>query len=232
MKLIIVGATGLVGTELLRQSLLRTDITAVLAVTRRALSSPSPKFQNVIVKDYDQCGASAIEALKDADGCIWTIALTPSKAAAYPWPEVLRICQTSTLTFLRAISSARTTPPAHPFRFIYMSGTAAERDQTVTPSWKPQYSLMRGETENQVLAFAAEHGIEAAVAKPGFIKDNGWAKRAFSVGLGLMGVPSIGLRDVAGAMLERVVKGWESEPWQNGDMVEEAKRLEREGRAV
>ena len=33
-----------------------------------------------------------------------------------------------------------------PFRFMYMSGTAAERDQTKTPSFMPQYSLMRVST--------------------------------------------------------------------------------------
>ena len=33
-----------------------------------------------------------------------------------------------------------------PFRFIYMSGISAERDQTKTPSYMPQYSLMRVST--------------------------------------------------------------------------------------
>lgn len=73
MKLIIVGATGFVGTEILRQSLLRKDITSVVAVTRRALSpsSASPKLQNVVVKDYDQYNDEAKTAFKDANGCIW-----------------------------------------------------------------------------------------------------------------------------------------------------------------
>lgn len=32
---------------------------------------------------------------------------------------------------------------AQAFRFIYMSGVAAERDQKKTPNWMPQYCLMR-----------------------------------------------------------------------------------------
>jgi uncharacterized protein YbjT (DUF2867 family) len=73
MKLIIVGATGFVGSEILRQSLLRTDITSVIAVTRRALTPPalSPKLQNVVVKDYDQYSDEVKTAFKDANGCIW-----------------------------------------------------------------------------------------------------------------------------------------------------------------
>lgn len=30
-----------------------------------------------------------------------------------------------------------------PFRFIYMSGSAAERDPTKTPAFLPEYLLMR-----------------------------------------------------------------------------------------
>lgn len=73
MKIIIVGATGFVGTEVLRQSLLRKDITSVVAVTRRALAAPttSPKFQNVVVKDYDDYDEVAKSAFKNANGCIW-----------------------------------------------------------------------------------------------------------------------------------------------------------------
>lgn len=142
MKVIIVGATGLVGTELIRQSLVHPSITSVIAVTRRTLAppSPSPKFKNILVKDYDQYATDAKSAFKGANACIWTIAITPSKSSIYPWEEVVRICQTSTMNGLRAMHDAGT---AKPFRFIYMSGVAAERDQTKTPSFKPQYSLMR-----------------------------------------------------------------------------------------
>jgi hypothetical protein len=33
--------------------------------------------------------------------------------------------------------------PGEPFRFLYMSGIAAERDQTKTPFFMPPYTLMR-----------------------------------------------------------------------------------------
>ena len=35
-----------------------------------------------------------------------------------------------------------------PFRFLYISGTASERDQTKTPSFMPQYTLMRVSTKH------------------------------------------------------------------------------------
>ena len=215
MKLIIFGATGFVGTELLRQSLLRKDITSVVAVSRRALpaSSSSPKLTSVIVKDYDEYSPEDKRAFEGANGCIWsvspcpisiyismshphfphpsrihvasiysrsqsympvisythlchgspystsvpclhlpstlhlpsnspnrTIAITPSKSTLYPFPEVVRVCQTHTLLTLRTLLASN---PGTPFRYVYMSGSAAERDQTATPSFKPEYCLMR-----------------------------------------------------------------------------------------
>ncbi|KAK7187940.1 hypothetical protein PSPO01_06142 [Paraphaeosphaeria sporulosa] len=232
MKLIIVGATGFVGTEILRQSLLRKDISSVVAITRRALTSPpsSPKLQNVVVKDYDQYSDEAKTAFKDANGCIWTIAITPSKSSNYFWEEVVRVCQTSTMVGLRTMHEAGM---GKPFRFIYMSGIAGERDQTKTPSFKPKYSLMRGATESQVLAFSKEKGFEAMAAKPGLITDGGIAKRAFaSVLYYTMSVPSIKVEQCAAAMLEQVVCGIEKEPLLNDDLVEVAMRMEKEGKMV
>ncbi|KAL5388180.1 hypothetical protein DPSP01_003169 [Paraphaeosphaeria sporulosa] len=259
MKLIIVGATGFVGTEILRQSLLRKDISSVVAITRRALTSPpsSPKLQNVVVKDYDQYSDEAKTAFKDANGCIWTIAITPSKSSNYFWEEVVRVCQTSTMVGLRTMHEAGM---GKPFRFIYMSGIAGERDQTKTPSFKPKYNLcyklrlehlisvdfehfanfvfhtlglMRGATESQVLAFSKEKGFEAMAAKPGLITDGGIAKRAFaSVLYYTMSVPSIKVEQCAAAMLEQVVCGIEKEPLLNDDLVEVAMRMEKEGKMV
>ncbi|KAF2870486.1 hypothetical protein BDV95DRAFT_607656 [Massariosphaeria phaeospora] len=229
MKLIIVGATGFVGKELLRQSLQRSDITSVVAVSRRALPpGTSAKLRSVIVKDYDQYTEEAKKEFAGANACIWTIAITPSKSSAVPWDEVVRVCQTSALVGLRAIYESGV---AKPFRHIYMSGVAAERDQSKTPSFKPKYSLMRGETESQVLAFANEHPgeIEATVAKPGLITEP-WniPKRAFATVLGwTVSLPSIYVGQIATAMLDQVVNGIEKDPLLNVDLVRIADDLAR-----
>lgn len=142
----------------------------------------------------------------------------------------MRVCQTSTMVGLRTMHEAG---PGKPFRFIYMSGIAAERDQTKTPSFKPKYSLMRGETESRVLALAKEKGFEAMAAKPGLVTDGGIAKRAFASALYYtMNVPSVKVEQCAAAMLEQVVSGIEKEPLLNDDLVEVAVRIEKEGRMV
>ena len=160
MKLIIAGATGYVATELIRQSLRRPDVTSVVALARKATPVPSDiapgstdaaKLTSVVIKNYegpydgDDADDRVKTAIAGADACIWTVAITPSKSSAYPFDEVRRICQTITLAGLRAMHAARGTATSKttPFRFMYMSGIAAERDQTKSPRFKPEYSLMR-----------------------------------------------------------------------------------------
>ena len=54
--------------------------------------------------------------------------------------EVKRVCQGCPITGLRTMHEAGVNVP---FRFIYMSGSAAERDPTKTPAFLPEYLLMR-----------------------------------------------------------------------------------------
>lgn len=76
-----------------------------------------------------------------------TVAITPSKSRGIAFEEVKRICQDYALTGLRAMHEAGVN---RPFRFIYMSGRAAERDPTKTPPFMPEYSLMRVSLENNL----------------------------------------------------------------------------------
>ncbi|KAH0422421.1 hypothetical protein CcaCcLH18_12830 [Colletotrichum camelliae] len=155
MKLIIAGANGFVGTELVRQSLRLPSITSIIALSRRPLDTrlgdPSvadaSKLKSVVVRSYDTYSDDERAAFANADVCIWTVAITPSKSDAYEWDVVQRVCLRSPLVALKAMIDARSEaafgPNSKPIRFVYMSGMAAERDQTKTPSFKPRHSLLR-----------------------------------------------------------------------------------------
>ncbi|KAL1892776.1 hypothetical protein Sste5346_006859 [Sporothrix stenoceras] len=241
MKLIIAGATGYVATELIRQSLRRPDITSVVALARKTTpipndvtpgSSEAAKFTSVVVKDYEgpyDADESVKTALAGADACIWTVAITPSKSSAFPFEEVRRVCQTSTLAGLRALHASRGAKTS-PFRFVYMSGIAAERDQTKKPPFKPEYSLMRGETENQILAYTAEHksDVEAVIVKPGLITNGRIVQDnivAPLIGM-LAGVPRIPLATLATVMLDAAVNGAKSDTLVHNELDKIGKTLE------
>ncbi|KAI1095261.1 NAD(P)-binding protein [Rostrohypoxylon terebratum] len=232
MKLIVSGATGFVAEEVIRQSLSISEITSVIALARKPISAPErlaegadlSKLRSVVVKDYDHYPEEVRKEFAGASACIWTVAITPSKSKMYNFEEVKRVCQTCTLSGFNAIHESGVSTP---FRFLYMSGAATERDQTKTPRFQPQYSLMRGETENKVLALASGlDGVEACVAKPGFITAPGEIMKSIAgtmIQL-IVGIPSISVVDLAKAMLDQVVNGFEKEPLMPEDLARIAKK--------
>jgi hypothetical protein len=72
-----------------------------------------------------------------------TLAVTPSKSKSLPWDDVYRVCHEYTMAGLSAIFDVRGTNKTTPLRFLYMSGIAAERDQSKSPKFMPKYCLMR-----------------------------------------------------------------------------------------
>lgn len=79
MKLIITGATGFVGKELLRQSLGRQEITSVVAVARSPVPVPdnlpegadASKLHSVTISDYAEYPDTVKREFAGADACIW-----------------------------------------------------------------------------------------------------------------------------------------------------------------
>lgn len=74
MKVIIAGATGFIGGEVLRQLLLNPAITSVLSLSRRDLPeavAKSPKLKNVIAEDMSSYSETLIQEMAGADACIW-----------------------------------------------------------------------------------------------------------------------------------------------------------------
>ncbi|KAI0193715.1 hypothetical protein EV127DRAFT_478948 [Xylaria flabelliformis] len=235
MKLIVSGATGFVGQEIIRQSLSHPKIAKVVALARGPIAAPEKlpegadvsKLKSVVIQDYAVYPDEIKKEFSGADACIWTVAITPSKAKTYDFEVVKRVCHTSAIAGLRSMHEAGTTSP---FRFLYMSGAAAERDQSKTPKFNPEYSLMRGETENQLLALASDlGGIELAVAKPGYITASGDLTRSAMAAMvrAVSGIPSINVVDLVAAMIDQVVRGFEKEPLMPEDLINIAGTLSK-----
>ena len=77
MKLVIVGATGLVAQELIRQSLPNPDIKSIVAVARRSIAppvgAPADKVKSVLVTDFDDYPDEVKKEFAGADACIWSV---------------------------------------------------------------------------------------------------------------------------------------------------------------
>lgn len=173
MKLIIVGASGFVATELISQALRRPDVTSLVALSRKPVTAPdgenAAKLKSVVIGDYGEYPDDVKKELAGANACIWygsfsqlqslppamtygyrlqltldgshcrTVGITPPNLRKYPFEEVVRICQTSTLSGMKAFHE---TNPAPEFRFLYM-GDPFEADSEKKPPFMIEYLQMR-----------------------------------------------------------------------------------------
>jgi len=73
------------------------------------------------------------------------VAITPIKSRMYDFKDVVKVCHEGTVAALKNIYEAGASKP---FRFLYMSGMATERDRTrKEAAGKPEYVFMRVSTD-------------------------------------------------------------------------------------
>ncbi|CAK5267512.1 unnamed protein product [Mycena citricolor] len=227
MKLIITGATGYVGKEIVSQACKHPGFTKVVAVSRKLIpppdGTPAGKFQSVVVSDYDQYTDEAKKELGGAGACIWTVGIIPTKYIEVGPEEAKRISRTSTLVGMQALAEAS---PSNPFRFLYMSGSGAVRDQTVKVEGEfADFFLMRGDVENAVFDLAGKlAGFEACAVRPGLITERAKVEESRELAI-KNGWEIIAVEDCAASMLHLVINGFEKDLLSNDEMVAVAEQI-------
>jgi uncharacterized protein YbjT (DUF2867 family) len=82
MKLIVVGATGFVGREVVRLALQNKSITSIVALARKIVTVPeraefeadTSKLRSVLLEEWDKpYPEHVIEQLEGADACVWLV---------------------------------------------------------------------------------------------------------------------------------------------------------------
>lgn len=74
MKIIIVGGTGFIGGAILRHAINCSEVTSILALSRRELPadvSTEEKVKTVIMNDFSVYSEEVIEELQGYEACIW-----------------------------------------------------------------------------------------------------------------------------------------------------------------
>ncbi len=153
MRVIIFGATGMVGQAVLRECLLDQRVTAVLLVTRSPAGAADPKVTQIVHEDFLDFSSISVE-LTGYDVCFFCLGVS---ANGMTEPSYRRT------TFFVTMAAARELASLNPaMRFLYISGAGTDSTEHGRLMW----ARIKGETENAVLSLP----FDGYALRPGYIQ--------------------------------------------------------------
>jgi uncharacterized protein YbjT (DUF2867 family) len=139
MKVVIFGASGMVGQGALREALLDHGVERVIVVVRRSLGVTDPKLEEIVLPDPGQLDPVA-DRLRGLDACFFPLGTSSvGKSEA----EFTRV--TYDLTLAIAETLARLNPGT--MTFVYVSGANTDSTEQGPRMW----ARVKGRTENALL---------------------------------------------------------------------------------
>lgn len=153
MKVILFGATGMVGQGVLRECLLAPDVESVLTVGRTATGQHHPRLREIVHADLTNY--AAIEGdLAGHDACLFCLGVS---AAGMSEQDYTRITYDVTLAAAQVL--ARLSPG---MTFIYVSGEGTDSTERGRAMW----ARVKGRTENALMKLP----LKAVMFRPGLIR--------------------------------------------------------------
>jgi uncharacterized protein YbjT (DUF2867 family) len=159
MRVVIFGASGMVGQGVLRACVLDERVESVLLIGRAptppsaAAGTPHPKVREIVHADFTDFAALADE-LAGLDACFFCLGVS---MAGRSEDEYRRITYDYTLSAARALEAA--SPGA---TFVYVSGEGTDSSEQGRSPW----ARIKGRTENALLAM----DLRAYMFRPAFIR--------------------------------------------------------------
>ncbi|WP_111765355.1 NAD-dependent epimerase/dehydratase family protein [Nakamurella deserti] len=152
MRVVVFGATGMVGQAVLRECLADGRITEVLTVGRRPAPQQHPKLIQLVTPDlFDLSGIA--DRLVGLDACLYCLGVS---SVGMKEPAYRRV------TYDLTISIAGVLVPRNPeLVFEYVSGEGTDSSEQGRTMW----ARVKGATENAVTARPGGYAI-----RPGFIQ--------------------------------------------------------------
>lgn len=154
LKIIVTGATGMVGEGVLLECLENPAIEQVLIVNRRPYGSQHPKLQECIVPDFLDL-EKATRELTGYDACFFCAGVSSRSMSE---ADYSRITYDITLHFAQTL--ARLNPQ---MAFIYVSGALTDSSEKGRIMW----ARVKGKTENALLRCGFRRVYNF---RPGFMK--------------------------------------------------------------
>src|SRR6266849_1415063 len=167
LKVILFGATGMVGQGVLHECLGDDLVDRVLAIGRNSLVRRHPKLRELILKDLFDFGG-ADEDLQGYDGCFFCLGVS---AAGMSEDDYTRLTYELTLGWARALLRLN---PA--MTFIYVSGAGT--------GGKAMWAQVKGRTEDALLElFPSSYmfRLGALRAMHGEVSKTRWTRISYAI---------------------------------------------------
>ena len=156
MRVIIFGATGMVGQAVLRECLLDERVEAVLLVGRSRVETTQRKVTQIVHDDFLDFSSIALE-LTGYDACFFCLGVS---ATGMTEPAYRRVTYFITMAAAHELADQNAK-----MRFLYISGASTDSTERGRLMW----ARVKGETENAVLSLPF-HGY---ALRPGYIQPVG-----------------------------------------------------------
>jgi uncharacterized protein YbjT (DUF2867 family) len=154
MKVILFGATGMLGQAVLRECLLDPDVTRVLAIGRAASGVEHQKLREVIRSELSDLSDLASE-LVDYDACFFCLGVSSFGMSETSFRAI---------TYDLTLAIARTLAAnAKAMTFVYVSGAGTDSSERGRSMW----ARVKGQTENALLSLPFK---AAYMFRPGYIQ--------------------------------------------------------------
>jgi uncharacterized protein YbjT (DUF2867 family) len=152
MKVILFGASGMVGQGVLRECLLDADVDGVLSIGRSPIGIGNAKLRERVHADLADPAVVETE-LRSFDACFFCLGVS---SAGMSEADYRRVTHDLTLAIARPLSQLN---PA--MVFIYVSGAGTDSSEQGRSMW----ARVKGQTENALLALP----FQAVMFRPGMI---------------------------------------------------------------
>ncbi len=219
MRILLFGATGMVGQGVLRECLLDPGVTEVVAIGRSPTDVASPKLKQIVRKDlFDYAGAEL--GLTGFDACFFCLGVSSINLSEADYTRV-----TYDLTMAAATTLANLNPG---MVFIYVSGAGTNA------SGRAMWARVKGRTEADLRKLDLKsYAFRPGVIQPlhGVRSKTGWVQGFYTV----LGPVVGGLRrlfpdtittseDMGKAMLRVARDGWPIQVLETVDIIRAARQ--------